>query len=177
MLVLNCDCDVREVQIHYSLPAENSACPSVQRTCQAICQWPPSRTFCLARNQFQKTYSVNREDETLISYLNYEARREVECVVVLQKTSFQRVVRSAFDVITVSDPVSAAHRAHGGRHWTVVPIRLVMLSAEHDSREGDRGTSLDFFFPVLLLEVSIACTFEDLSAKLLQLVLAQSFEM
>ncbi|VDM76023.1 unnamed protein product [Strongylus vulgaris] len=36
MLVLNCGGDVREVQVHYSLPAENSAGPSAQRTCQPI---------------------------------------------------------------------------------------------------------------------------------------------
>ncbi|VDM79427.1 unnamed protein product [Strongylus vulgaris] len=32
MLVLKCGGDVREVQVQYSLPVENSADPSVQRT-------------------------------------------------------------------------------------------------------------------------------------------------
>ncbi|VDM68526.1 unnamed protein product [Strongylus vulgaris] len=41
----------------------------------------------------------------------------------------------------------------------------VMLSPEHDSREGPCGTSLDFSFVVLLPKNSIACTF-DLLAKL-----------
>ncbi|VDM77124.1 unnamed protein product [Strongylus vulgaris] len=36
MLVLDCGGDVREVQIHYSSPAENSAGSSVQRTRQPI---------------------------------------------------------------------------------------------------------------------------------------------
>ncbi|VDM69681.1 unnamed protein product [Strongylus vulgaris] len=49
-----------------------------------------------------------------------------------------------------------------------------MLSAEHDSRKGLCGTSLDFSFLGLLPKVSIACTLEDLLAKLLQLVLATS---
>ncbi|VDM77566.1 unnamed protein product [Strongylus vulgaris] len=39
-----------------------------------------------------------------------------------------------------------------------------MLSAEHDSREDPCATSLDFSFLVLLPRV--ACTYEDLVAKL-----------
>ncbi|VDM75446.1 unnamed protein product [Strongylus vulgaris] len=36
MLILNCGGDIREVQIHCSLPAKNSDGPSVQRTRQPI---------------------------------------------------------------------------------------------------------------------------------------------
>ncbi|VDM66051.1 unnamed protein product [Strongylus vulgaris] len=36
MLVLKCGGNVRRVQVHYSLPAENSAGSSVQRTRQLI---------------------------------------------------------------------------------------------------------------------------------------------
>ncbi|VDM75102.1 unnamed protein product [Strongylus vulgaris] len=43
MLVLNWGGDVREVRIHYSLPAENSAGPIMQRTRQPIWSMAPSR--------------------------------------------------------------------------------------------------------------------------------------
>ncbi|VDM78161.1 unnamed protein product [Strongylus vulgaris] len=72
MLVSNCGGNAREVQIHYSLPAENSAGLSVQRT-QGI--------------------PLDGEGETLILYLNCGLRRELSASVVLQqKTSFQRSV-------------------------------------------------------------------------------------